>query len=137
MRYISGSHRWNDQLHEESNEPQNRLSRGQRIAGIDEDDAVDVILRPAESAFHHERTVHGSKGNTSAKRRQGFSAFYIPTHVRSTAGRRGALLVRGVDEYGHWDADPVPEADLDETGLAASRKASAQYFATHQRPGQE
>jgi hypothetical protein len=33
--------------------------------------------------------------------------------VRSTLGRRNALLVRGRDDYGHWDADPVARFDDD------------------------
>ncbi len=134
LRYIPGSHRWPVQVHRETEDPANRLLRGQTIEGISDDAAVDVVLEPGETSVHHERTVHGSKGNFSDIRRLGFSAFYIPTHVRSTIGRRGALLVRGTDEYGYWDADPVPRYDLDPIGLEASRRASAIYKAnTRQR----
>jgi hypothetical protein len=37
----------------------------------------------------------------------------IPPHVRSTLGRRSALLVRGEDRHGHWDTDPAPVGDDD------------------------
>ncbi len=57
----------------------------------------------------------------------GIGIFYFPTHVKSTIGRRTALLVRGVDDHGHWDADPVPQADLDEEILAHVRAAGARY----------
>ena len=53
--------------------------------------------------------------------------FYFPAHVRSTIGRRPASLVRGVDEHGHWDADPVPEEDRDEKVLAHVREAGERY----------
>jgi non-haem Fe2+, alpha-ketoglutarate-dependent halogenase len=132
LRYVPGSHLWPDQVHRESDDPMNRLSRGQTIDTIDESHAVDVELAPGETSIHHERTVHGSNGNASDTRRLGFSAFYIPTHVRSTIGRRSAMLVRGIDEYSHWDADPVPRHDLDPAGIEASRRASATYL-TNQR----
>jgi ectoine hydroxylase-related dioxygenase (phytanoyl-CoA dioxygenase family) len=128
LRFIPGSHRWADQVHREAKDPMNRLSRGQTIESIVEEDAVDAELAAGEFSIHHERTVHGSKGNASGKRRLGFSCFFIPTHVTSTLGRRSALLVRGVDTYGHWDADPVPRFDLDPVGIEASSRASARYL---------
>ena len=33
--------------------------------------------------------------------------------MRSTLGRRTALLVRGRDVHGHWDPDPTPASDND------------------------
>lgn len=128
LRYIPGSHRWPDQKHRETHDPKNMLSRGQSIVDIEESQAVDVILNAGETAIHHERTVHSSGGNRSAGRRLGYSIFYIPTHVQSTIGRRGALLVRGVDNYGYWDADPVPRFDLDPVGIEASKAYLRTYY---------
>lgn len=79
--------------------------------------------------MHHERTVHGSKGNFSATRRLGFQVSYMPTHVQSTIGRRSALLVRGLDEYRYWDRDPVPRFDFDPIGIAANERDTAVYYA--------
>ncbi len=129
MRFIPGSHRWDDQLHTETYDRMNLLARGQVIAGIDDAGAVDVPLEAGEMSIHHERTVHGSNGNSTGARRLGFSTFYIPTHVKSTIGRRGALLVRGTDEYGHWDADPIPQHDFDPRGIEACKRASEAYRA--------
>jgi ectoine hydroxylase-related dioxygenase (phytanoyl-CoA dioxygenase family) len=128
MRYAPGSHRWGDQVHTIVGNPMNRLTRGQEITTIDEATTVAAVLAPGEAAFHHERTVHGSRGNESATRRLGFQVNYIPTHVRSTIGRRGALLVRGVDTYGHWDEDPIPRFDLDPVGIAANERATSIYY---------
>jgi non-haem Fe2+, alpha-ketoglutarate-dependent halogenase len=129
MRYAPGSHRWGDQVHTIVGNPNNRLTRGQEITTIDDASAADGVLAAGEAAFHHERTVHGSRGNPTSTRRLGFQVNYIPTHVRSTIGRRGALLVRGVDDHGHWDLDPIPRFDLDPLGLAANEHATSVYYA--------
>ena len=51
----------------------------------------------------------------------GIAFFYMPTHVRSTIGRRTATLVRGTDAFGHWDAEPMPRTDLDPECMAFLR----------------
>ena len=99
--------------HVERKGDDNLLVFGQRIQGIDDDLGVDAELAPGEFSLHHERTAHSSRPNTSDRRRVGLSLFYIPAHVRSTTGRRSALLVRGEDRHGHWDPDPLPRYDLD------------------------
>jgi chlorinating enzyme len=89
-------------------EKRNLLGRGQAIHGLDESKAVFMELKPGQFSIHNERTAHASHPNDSGKVRIGFSFFLIPTHVKSTLARRPATLVRGVDEYGYWDTDPVP-----------------------------
>ena len=71
--------------------------------------------------------ARGSKPNRSAAPRIGFAFFYIPTHVRSTTGRRSATLVRGVNRYGYWDPDPLPQFDFDPVAFAAMRAAWGKY----------
>src|ERR1041384_44852 len=99
--------------HVETYDQNNLLSRGQTIQNVDESKAVFLKMGAGEFEVHHIRLVHGSKGNLSNDRRIGFNTVYIPTHVRSTIGRRSALLVRGVDDHHHWDADPIPKHDFD------------------------
>ena len=94
-----------DLHHIETHARDNMLAKGQSIEGLDEKQAVHIEMAAGEFSLHHERTAHASEPNRSDDRRIGFAFFYIPTHVRSTIGRRQATLVRGVDEYGHWDAD--------------------------------
>ena len=118
-------------------DPLNRLTRGQEITTIDESLAVDAVLQAGEASFHHERTAHGSKGNGSDQRRLGIQVNYIPTHVRSTIGRRSALLVRGEDRYGHWDVDPIPAFDLDPAGVAANERQTAVYYANTRQLAKE
>jgi len=113
VRVMPRSHLAADYAHDETHQPDNLLIRGQTIRGLDDTEAVDLELRPGEFSLHQERTVHGSLPNQSAVRRIGYAMFFIPTHVRSTLGRRSALLVRGHDTYGHWDADPTARFDDD------------------------
>ncbi len=69
-------------------------------------------------SLHHVRIFHGSEPNRSALRRIGFSIRYIPTHVRQINGRTTALLVRGVDEYHHFESEPIPKTDFDPDAVA-------------------
>jgi len=60
------------------------------------------------------RMFHGSPPNRSADRRIGYAIRYVPTYVRQISPvRDSATLVRGVDEYGHFDLEEPPAADLD------------------------
>jgi ectoine hydroxylase-related dioxygenase (phytanoyl-CoA dioxygenase family) len=76
-----------------------------------------------EMSLHHIKLVHGSDANRSDDRRIGMSIRYIPTYVRQTKVRDSAMLVRGIDRYGHFDAEPRPKSDLDEAALAAHADA--------------
>ncbi|HYB08350.1 MAG TPA: phytanoyl-CoA dioxygenase family protein [Alphaproteobacteria bacterium] len=127
VRVMPGSHLGPDYEHEETLAKENMLIRGQTIHGLDESRAVNLELRPGQFSLHHERMAHGSLPNASSDRRIGYALFYIPTHVRSTLGRRTALLVRGKDEYGHWDADPVPRGDNDPLIADFIRRTFHQY----------
>jgi hypothetical protein len=127
LQVLPGTHLGPDLVHEETYAPDNMLARGQSLHINDESSAVTIELKAGEFSLHHERTAHGSKQSRSAAPRIGFAFFYIPTHTRSTTGRRSATLVRGVDRYGYWDADPLPRFDLDPVAFAAMRAAWGQY----------
>lgn len=127
LQVLPRTHTGPDLRHIETYAPDNMLARGQSLEIADDSTAVTMALQPGEFSLHHERTAHGSKTNKTAERRIGFAFFYIPTHVRSTIGRRTATLVRGVDRFGHWDADPLPRHDLDPVAYAAMRSAWGHY----------
>jgi hypothetical protein len=114
MRMVPGTH--TEQVaHRDTFARDNLLSRGQEIAvEVDESRAVDVVLHPGEMSLHHVRMFHGSPPNRSADRRIGYAIRYVPTYVRQISPvRDSATLVRGVDEYGHFDLEEPPAADLD------------------------
>jgi non-haem Fe2+, alpha-ketoglutarate-dependent halogenase len=127
LRVLAGSHIGPDHTHVETYAPDNLLARGQRIEGIDEGQAVDLVLQAGEFSIHHERTVHGSLANRSDDRRIGLAYFFIPAHVRSTIGRRSALLMRGENRWGYWDADPEPRFDQDPICMAKLHAAWDEY----------
>jgi non-haem Fe2+, alpha-ketoglutarate-dependent halogenase len=139
MRVIPGSH-GAQVRHRETYHRDNLLSRGQEIeVDVDGANAVDLVLKPGEMSLHHVRLVHGSEPNRSGDRRIGLAIRYIPTHVRQTIGRDGAVLVRGTDRYKHFEMEPRPEADLSEAALAAhqlaAERSSAILFAGAKQGG--
>ncbi len=135
LRVMPGSHLGPSMHHEERMSDENMLARGQTIVDIDESRAVDLILAPGEFSLHHVKTAHGSNANMSDDRRIGLAFFYMPSHVRSAAGRRNALLIRGTDRHQHWDADPKPRFDLDPVCLAELDRVWGRYKnASYKRP---
>ncbi len=126
MRIIPGSHLDGQIAHRETYNKQNFLTRGQEIeADIDKDKAVDIELEPGEFSLHHVRAIHGSGPNMADDRRMGFTIRYIPTRLHQIHGRDSALLVRGKDEYGHFDHETSPDGDL-------SKQAIANYVAANE-----
>ena len=118
--------------HDETYAKDNMLTRGQTITpGIDEATAVDVRLRPGEMSLHHAFTAHASGANASGERRIGFAIRYIPTAVKQTGGPRlTAMLVRGTDDYHHYEAERGPAADLDPMAVAFHNVTMERHRAT-------
>jgi hypothetical protein len=127
LRVIPGSHTGPDRKHVETFAKDNMLAKGQSLTDVDEQQAVAMPLEAGQFSLHHERITHGSSPNASFDRRIGFAFFYIPAHVQSTIGRRRATLVRGVDRYGHWDPDDLPEIDLDPRAMRQLSAAWGEY----------
>ena len=124
MRFIPGSHKVEQLPHLDTFHRDNLLSRGQEIAvEVDTAKAVGAQLQAGEMSLHHIKLVHGSEPNRSSDRRIGVAIRYIPTHVRQTKLRDSAMLVRGVDDFQHFDYEPRPQADLDQAALAAHAAA--------------
>jgi non-heme Fe2+,alpha-ketoglutarate-dependent halogenase len=119
MRMVPGSHR--EQVgHRDTFAPHNLLSRGQEIAvEVDEARATDIVLGAGEMSLHHVLMFHSSPPNRSDDRRIGFAIRYLPTRVRQVAGQGdSALLVRGVDDYRHFEPEVPPARDLEPEALA-------------------
>ena len=130
MKFMAGSHKDGQIAHTDTFDDKNLLSRGQEIAvEVDENDATDVVLKAGEFSLHHVLLAHGSHPNVSDNRRIGLAIRYIPTSVRQTKVRDAAMLVRGVDEFGHFDLMPDPVSDLDDGALAAHADAAQRLIA--------
>ncbi len=119
MQIVPGTHR-EQVAHEDRFDDDNLLSRGQEVAvKVDPATVVDVVLAPGEMSLHNVLLFHGSQPNRSVLPRVGFAIRYVPTHVRQLSPiRDSALLVRGRDTHGHFEAEVSPEADLHPDAVA-------------------
>jgi ectoine hydroxylase-related dioxygenase (phytanoyl-CoA dioxygenase family) len=119
MRVVPGTHRREVVPHKDTFGAHNMLSRGQEIAvEVDEEHAVDLILRPGEMSLHHVKMFHGSRRNRTRDRRIGFAIRYLPPQVHQQVGADSATLVRGTDRYGYFEPEPAPKRDLDPDAVA-------------------
>jgi non-heme Fe2+,alpha-ketoglutarate-dependent halogenase len=127
MRFVPGSHRVEYVEHRDTFHANNLLTRGQELAlDVDEGDAIDAELAPGEMSLHHGRLFHASNANTTDDRRIGVAIRFIAPHMRQRGGvRTSATLVRGTDQFGHFESVPAPTAPFTEDGLAAVREAKA------------
>jgi hypothetical protein len=136
MDYIPGTHTADQIPHRDTFAKDNLLTRGQEVAvEVDEKQALTVDLQPGEMSLHHVRLVHGSRPNCSDDRRIGLAIRYIPTSVAQIAGEDSATLVRGVDEFHHFEPEPRPSRDMDPAFVAlhkriAERSAQILYRGT-------
>jgi ectoine hydroxylase-related dioxygenase (phytanoyl-CoA dioxygenase family) len=114
MRVIPGTHLKDQLPHKDTFAQNNLLTRGQEVAvEVKNAEAVDMTPKPGEMSLHHVRIVHGSEPNRAHYRRLGIAIRYVPTYVRQTEGPRDyATLVRGVDRFHHFEAEPVPKVDF-------------------------
>jgi len=126
MRVIPGSHRRDQVAHRDTFSEHNLLTRGQEIAvEVDEAEAVAMPLAPGQASLHHVRLFHASPPNRSADRRIGYAIRYIPTHLRQVVGETdSAMLVRGVDEFGHFEHETPPAADVSPEALDQHRQVT-------------
>ena len=85
----------------------------------------NVELKAGQMSLHHHKVFHASPPNQAQYRRIGLAVRYIPTRVRQVAVTGdSAALVRGVDEYGHFRAEPRPERDMDPALVAMQAEAA-------------
>src|SRR6266508_981362 len=134
MRVIPGSHR--ELLpHRDETNPANLLRAGLLRAGrtvtaaVDEEQAVDVVLRAGEMSLHHNRVVHGSRANCGDDKRIGFVVRYTTPAARS----RGFPMVRarGTADCAHLQlAGRPPESEPDEALAGYLRFCAAMKQAT-------
>ncbi len=114
INFIPGSHDQGLYSHQELKTEHNLLTRGQTIAGVDENAAVPIPLKVGQFSFHWEDTVHGSDPNKSDDRRIGLSIHYVAPTVRDVKHPgASAMLLRGTDTIGYWRHDPWPREDWD------------------------
>ncbi len=93
---------------------------------------VEAPLRAGEFSLHNTLCIHRSAPNLTNDRRIGIGISYVPTHVRHIGTQRmPAMLVRGTDEFGHFDLEPDPVADLDAAARASHAAVYKSYRANY------
>ncbi len=79
LRVIPGSHRARRHFEHEKDERDGLVLNQTLVAGqIDEAAAIDIELEAGQLSLHDVYLVHGSKPNTSARRRAGIAVRYMP-----------------------------------------------------------
>lgn len=95
---------------------------------LDEGEPVAMPLKAGEFSLHHGLCAHRSGPNTVDHRRIGLGLNYIPTSVRPVGSiKPAAMLVRGVDRYGHFELVEGAQAELDAKGIATHQRAVGLY----------
>ncbi len=124
MKFIPGTHTGSIVGHRDTFDEKNLLSRGQELAvDVNEEDAVDVVLKPGEMSLHHGQVFHGSNTNKSNDRRIGLAIRYITPDMQQTINEKtDAKLVSGVDEFHHFNLTDAPRGLLDPEDIVATRR---------------
>jgi len=118
------------QLSHVSRVVENSVNRaGQVITEPFEDSApVPMPLEAGWFSMHHGLCPHRSGPNTASHRRIGLGLNYIPAHARPSGSvRQAALLVRGVDRYGHFESAAWPTEELGESEVRMHERAVSLY----------
>ncbi len=130
IKIIPGSQVIGQRPHKDTATQGNLLSRGQTIDHkLDYTNYVMMPLKAGQISLHHTHIVHASDPNRSEQRRIGIGVSYIPPQCHLVNDMRvTAALVRGRDEYGHFDLEPRPAGDFDAAARAAHAAAVEQFF---------
>jgi len=123
---LPGSHTDGIRTHVDRYGPDNILTRGQHIDGIDEAAAVDVELRPGQMSLHHPHLVHGSRPNRTDRRRVGVAfQCYVGADVRPSRGKHHVLALGGRPVDPAFTTVPAPDGPCTAAGRAVRAAANA------------
>jgi hypothetical protein len=129
MEVIPGSHKLGQLHHGEVPSKDILLSKGQTIdVPFDRSRTAFMPLEAGQFSIHDTYLIHASGANQADHRRVGLGFSYIPTHARHIGSTRlTAMLVRGVDEYGYYDAEPRPVTSYGDAERAFHGDAVARF----------
>src|SRR5262244_998321 len=134
MEFLPGSYR-RGQLPHQAGVVVASVNRAGQAVTVDVDDrpAVHAPLRAGEFSLHHTLCLHRSQPNRSTGRRVGLAISYVPTRVQhlGVKHKTPAMLVHGVDKFGHFALEPAPRADLDDAARAAYDRSYEGYKAAY------
>ncbi|HIG55036.1 MAG TPA: phytanoyl-CoA dioxygenase family protein [Candidatus Latescibacteria bacterium] len=112
MRFIPGSHHHGHLTYKLSEEDENNVLFQTVPTAEQYGEPIDVELKAGEISIHSDMLLHGSKANTSGRRRCGLTMRYCAAEVRALQGwhLKGVLLA-GDDPQQHWANPPRPAQD--------------------------
>jgi ectoine hydroxylase-related dioxygenase (phytanoyl-CoA dioxygenase family) len=100
------------------------LTRGQSIGNIDEGKAVNLLVDTGQAVLFAYRIAHASYPNQTDDRRIGLAIRYIPPDAQQQfSDQDSAALVRGVDNYQHFELEPEPRYDFDPVAVAFHKES--------------
>ncbi len=106
LRVIPRSHQNGILPHREEQTEHNLLRQGQTIDGIEEADAIDVVLKPGEMSLHHRDLAHASNPNHSRLDRIGFVVRCITPEAQCPG--HPVVPARGRSDIDHLDLLTAP-----------------------------
>ena len=134
MEFLPGSHH-RGQLPHRAGVVAASVNRAGQAVTLDVDDtpAVHASLRAGDFSLYHTLCLHRSQPNRSSGRRVGLAISYIPTSAQhlGVKHKMPAMLVRGVDTFGHFQLEPAPAADFDDAARAAYQRSYEGYKASY------
>jgi hypothetical protein len=99
------------------------------VEWFDQSQIDRAILKPGQFSLHHTCVVHQSGPNRFDERRVGIALSYIPTRTRYIGKRRmPASLIRGRDEYNHFELQPRPQVDFGEIEMQRHETTFRSYI---------
>lgn len=113
---------------------ENSVNRaGQRITRpLNDAQAVSMPLKAGQFSMHHGLCPHRSSPNVTPHRRIGLGLNFIPARARPVGAHRTAgMLVRGNDNYGHFEPASPPVSELDTEAIATHEMAVTRYRDTY------
>ena len=112
MRVIPGSHKLGHLTYRESDSVEGNVL-DQTVDNAEQyGEPVNVVLPSGYFSIHSDLILHGSKANESNRRRCGLTLRYCAAEVRAELGWNAkGVLVRGVDNAGHWGNPKRPDED--------------------------
>ena len=134
MQYARGAHKLGLRPHLPLEQTENLLSLGE-VVDIDVDDyeKSTVLLKPGEASLHHLHMPHRSGPNGTDEHRINLVVTYISPDVRPDSEIDSALLVRGEDNFGHFNLEKRLDIEFSDGALEAHTNAMnirRQVFAT-------
>ena len=133
MQMVQGSHLIGRLPHETTYDDSSMLKRGQQImTTVNEDEIVDIDLKPGQASIHHTLTLHRSGPNCSDDWRLGVGLNYVSSQVGPLPGYDdSAMPLRGNVEKSRFTFNQPPKSDLDSMALkdfdAALQRQSKRY----------